>query len=114
MRRGRMDLALQIRSVVHLIRRGLLMKVACSNCQKMLRVPDDRAGQRITCPACGIPMTVPAADDDVETLEPCDGSEERPAPVRVPASRAPAPAEVPEPSETKICPMCGETIKAVA
>jgi predicted RNA-binding Zn-ribbon protein involved in translation (DUF1610 family) len=91
------------------------MKLACSSCQKTLRVRDDLAGQRINCPACGTSMTVPALDE-LKTLEPLNGSddvesyEEQFAPAR--AGRVAA-LEVDE-DDTKTCPMCGGTIKAVA
>ena len=70
---------------------------------------------RIMCPACGRSMTVPQVDDDIETLEPWDAPDEvQPASVAAAASRDPATAPAAEPTETKTCPMCGATIKAVA
>src|SRR5262245_61597309 len=89
------------------------MKVACSSCQKTLQVSDDLVGQRVTCPACGVPMTVPVVDDFVETLEPWDGTQRHLSAVSG-APALPLSAPVAAPSETKSCPMCGETIKAVA
>jgi predicted RNA-binding Zn-ribbon protein involved in translation (DUF1610 family) len=89
------------------------MKVACTSCQKMLQVADDLVGQRVQCPACGVPVTVPVIDDDVETLEPWDGSEAQ-QPVVLGAPGLPLTVPVAATSDTKTCPMCGETIKAVA
>jgi predicted RNA-binding Zn-ribbon protein involved in translation (DUF1610 family) len=89
------------------------MRIACSSCQKTLQVSEDLAGQRVQCPACGVPVTVPVIDDYVETLEPWDGSAEH-QPFVSSAAAIPVRAPVSAPSATKTCPMCGETIKAVA
>ncbi|MBX7164761.1 MAG: YIP1 family protein [Pirellulales bacterium] len=39
----------------------------CPACNKLLRTPDDTAGQQVKCPACSTPLTIPAisivADD---------------------------------------------------
>ncbi|MDB4766730.1 hypothetical protein OAG71_03475, partial [bacterium] len=32
-----------------------------SRCGKKLRAPDDKAGSKVTCPACQQPITIPAA-----------------------------------------------------
>lgn len=37
------------------------MNVLCPNCQKMLQVPDQFAGQAMKCPLCGGAFTVPAS-----------------------------------------------------
>ncbi|MAG94652.1 MAG: hypothetical protein CMJ48_13035 [Planctomycetaceae bacterium] len=71
----------------------------CPHCDKLLRTPDDKAGQSAKCPGCGEPITVPSAptlpaDDfgDVESgLPPISGG-----------------------AAEKPCPMCGEQIKAAA
>jgi predicted RNA-binding Zn-ribbon protein involved in translation (DUF1610 family) len=89
------------------------MKTSCSSCGKRLQVSDDLVGQRVQCPACGVPVTVPVIDDEIETLEPWHGSEEQP-PVVVGAPGIPVGAPVAAPAGTKTCPMCGATIKAVA
>jgi hypothetical protein len=85
------------------------MRITCSSCRTTLQVSDDLVGQRVQCPACGVPVTVPVIDDEIESLEPWDGSEEQP-PVVVGAPGIPVAA----PPDTKTCPMCGATIKAVA
>ncbi len=88
------------------------MKISCPSCRKPLQVSDDLVGQRVQCPACGVPVTVPVIDDEIETLEPWDGSEAQ-APVAVGAAM-PVTAPAAAPADTRPCPMCGETIKAVA
>ncbi|MGE5191571.1 MAG: hypothetical protein ACM3U2_03660 [Deltaproteobacteria bacterium] len=56
-------------------------------------------------------MTVPALDDEIETLEPWNGSDEQ-QPGMVDARGIPVAGAAA--SDTKTCPMCGATIKAVA
>lgn len=51
--------------------------VACEECEKKYRVPDDRAGDVIRCKACGAKIAIPEEDED-EELEP-----RRPAKKRV-------------------------------
>src|SRR5439155_11562176 len=36
------------------------MNLLCPNCQKMLMVPEQYAGQRMQCPLCSSQFTVPA------------------------------------------------------
>jgi predicted RNA-binding Zn-ribbon protein involved in translation (DUF1610 family) len=86
------------------------MKLACSSCQKTLRVRDDLAGRRVKCPDCGTVTTVPALDE-LEILEPlAEVDDEPPVPKRVHRVAAPKRTS----TDTKTCPMCGEEIKAVA
>jgi hypothetical protein len=95
--------------------KGPPMKLACSSCQKTLRVRDDLAGRRIKCPSCRTTLTVPALDD-LETLEPLVESDELESdegpisPRRVSRDAAPNAAS----ADTKTCPMCGGQVKAIA
>jgi len=86
------------------------MKLACSSCQKTLRLRDDLGGRRIKCPACGTSMIVPE-QDELEILEPLSETDEEPQLPRR-ASRVAAPRRTS--ADTKTCPMCGGEIKAVA
>lgn len=38
-----------------------MIRVRCDKCEKLLEAPDDLAGQKIECPACGDVRTLPAA-----------------------------------------------------
>lgn len=43
-----------------------MIRVRCDNCEKLLEAPDDLAGQKVACPACGDVRVLPgsgAADD---------------------------------------------------
>jgi len=55
------------------------MELACSNCQKRLRVKPELAGRRAKCPACGASLTVPQPAGSPDTSPP-------PAESRPPAS----------------------------
>jgi hypothetical protein len=71
------------------------MKLDCPGCQKTLNVPDHFIGRRLNCPGCGTAVDV--ADPDLIEL---DETREEPFPSAG--------------GDTKTCPMCGKTIKAVA
>jgi hypothetical protein len=45
------------------------IQFACS-CGRKLRADEEHVGRRVKCPACGAEMTVPGADDAVQTAEP--------------------------------------------
>jgi hypothetical protein len=68
------------------------MKFDCPVCQATLDVADDRSGEQIFCRGCGTAITPGVASEIDQTETTLDGA---------------AP-------ETKICPMCGATIKAIA
>lgn len=61
------------------------MNLLCPNCQKMLQVPDQFAGQMMKCPLCGSPFTVPP----LTTSWPPTG------PASAPAAQAPSQANAP-------------------
>ena len=78
-------------------------KVACPHCEQHMNVPDQLAGQVITCPTCNNELTVEISDP----LE----SFQRPAPTS--SLDQESQQETPQ-RETKACPFCGEDILAVA
>lgn len=87
----------------------------CHVCGRLLRTSDDKAGRTAKCPGCGEPIAVPYPDEAVDTHEPADDrfddepesfDEEGVDDIPVPSPQAS--------DETKICPVCGETIKAIA
>ena len=45
------------------------MNLLCPNCQKMLQVPEQYAGQLMKCPLCSGTFTVPA-DADLGQIKP--------------------------------------------
>lgn len=69
------------------------MELACPSCRKTLNVSESFSGQRLNCPGCGENVRVPVADgehvDDLEIVEE-------------------------DSADTRICPMCGATVKAIA
>ncbi len=62
--------------------RGQTMNLLCPNCQKMLTVPEEYAGQLMKCPLCNGNFTVPALPTSAA------------APASVPAGPSPAEPEV--------------------
>jgi DNA-directed RNA polymerase subunit M/transcription elongation factor TFIIS len=71
------------------------MKLDCPACRKALTVPDYLIGGQMNCPGCGTAV-------DVSDLEILDAEK---------ISEMPA---APTAGDTKTCPMCGKTVKAVA
>jgi DNA-directed RNA polymerase subunit M/transcription elongation factor TFIIS len=70
------------------------MKLDCPGCQRALTVPDHLIGGQMNCPSCGAAIDV--AHPDV-----IDSTEVWETPAAVSAN-------------TKTCPMCGKTVKAIA
>jgi phage FluMu protein Com len=58
-------------------RKGISMPftIACTNCEKTLKVPDEMAGKKVRCPACKSVVLVPAANDEDAAIQ-----EDAPAP----------------------------------
>jgi predicted RNA-binding Zn-ribbon protein involved in translation (DUF1610 family) len=88
----------------------------CSNCNKLLRTADDRAGARAKCPDCGTAITVPGgAGGDFDLGEYDDyeagGGDQFDAAFGQPAR---SPSRRPASAATKNCPMCGAEIRAAA
>jgi biopolymer transport protein ExbD len=48
----------------------------CQSCNQKLSAPSRKAGKSITCPACGIELTIPAADRDEPEVGAVDESEQ--------------------------------------
>jgi hypothetical protein len=71
------------------------MQLDCPDCHKPLTVPEDHFGGRMNCPGCGAVVDVAAA----ELLDPAEVWKD---------------SAVPSAADTKTCPMCGKTVKAVA
>lgn len=82
----------------------------CPHCDKLLKTSDEKAGRQAKCPGCGEIISVPAsssapAHDAVFDAEPVPDQE----------PESDQPASVDETSDaTKVCPACGETIRAAA
>lgn len=87
------------------------MKIACAFCGRKLNVPERFAGKRVECPACRGEIPVPdsptGAEESVEAwMDEAADTRQAAGPI--------APRLNPAPESTKVCPMCGETIKAGA
>lgn len=95
-------------------------KISCPDCQKVLNASDELVGKKAKCPGCGsvVLVTAPKPVHGEEGLEFIDEVtldessvnmtlDETPDPRPESARKAPS-------TDTKSCPMCGETIKAVA
>ncbi len=104
-------------------------KVSCPNCQKALNASDELVGKRAKCPDCGgvVLVTAPKPVRGEEGLEFFGDTAlgENPINTTIDEDAAEATLDEPRPARpkpeaaassggTKPCPMCGETIKAVA
>lgn len=104
-------------------------KISCPNCQKALNASDELVGKRAKCPDCGgvVVVTAPKPVRGEEGLEFIDESPLGKNPINTTIDENPTESTLDEPPEnrpkpvvaaasgdTKPCPMCGETIKAVA
>ncbi|MCY2968068.1 MAG: hypothetical protein NT069_31300 [Planctomycetota bacterium] len=92
----------------------------CPSCDKLLTTSDDKAGARAKCPGCSEYVTVPAAGGPARepvAPEPPVVAPPRSAPIRSGASSAgtsSAGGASSSDGERKPCPMCGESILALA
>ena len=104
-------------------------KISCPTCQKMLNASDELVGKRAKCPDCGgvVLVTAPKPVRGEEGLEFINESTLEENPINTTIDENPAESTLDEPritrpkpeaaassGGTKSCPMCGETIKAVA
>lgn len=88
----------------------------CPHCSKLLKTPDDKAGVRANCPGCGELVTVPSLAAEGAHADPTlapGASPGEPGQAIAPAE-SPAESEAGSLEDTKVCPMCGETIKKAA
>ena len=101
----------------------MTIEFRCSNCQRLLKTSDDRAGAEAMCPDCGTAVRVPypGADElddasfaEADVAEDPDEAEWRSefGPRR--GSRNAGGATAGTAPGMKTCPMCGEAIKAIA
>ncbi len=104
-------------------------KISCPTCQKLLNASDELIGKRAKCPDCGgvVLVTAPKPVRGEEGLEFISESTLDEYPINTtidedvvesaldePPAMRPKPASAASSGGTKPCPMCGETIKAVA
>jgi hypothetical protein len=81
------------------------MNLLCPNCQKMLTVPDEFAGQLMKCPLCSGTFTVPGLPGAAPPPPPAGAPEPDFYSVRhEPSPPAPPPPYLPPPPETAISP----------
>src|SRR5690349_19106565 len=67
----------------------MAIRFACQ-CGKPLQAPDNFAGRKMRCPACGTVLTIPAAEETAVLPTPAAATPKRPAPTAVfPPTQAP-------------------------
>src|SRR5579864_18044 len=95
---------------------GPVMTIAfhCPSCGKWLKTRDDKAGRRTRCPECAEPLTIPQSGSpdvfEAEGSQEPDG-ETGSGRARGRAGDSEAAADEIDGS-SRLCPMCGETIRA--
>jgi len=89
-----------------------MISFPCPQCTKPLKVKDELAGKRVKCPACGQPIAVPAASENL-TAAGTDAGKRSPVPVSGPISGAErtlppkSPVALPVPSSNLVLPPAG-------
>src|SRR5690242_15582638 len=71
------------------------MNLLCPNCQKMLTVPEQYAGQLMKCPLCSGTFTVPALPSGGQGYEAAPPAPAGPTPATPPATAPLTPAPAP-------------------
>ncbi len=94
----------------------MTIEFQCPFCQTVLKTADEKAGVRANCPGCGETITVPSPEHEAGQIDPSMAEVAAPeddefAAVEPDQARAESSASS---GETRACPMCGATIKAVA
>lgn len=97
----------------------MTIEFQCPSCQKVLKTSDDKAGVNAKCPGCGETVTVPSPQHEAAEADPSMSEvDEHAGAVSADAQARHSDSDASERlgsrEETKSCPMCGATIKAVA
>ena len=89
-----------------------MIEFRCPNCEKLLKVGDEKAGVRAKCPGCGDSLTIPMMDADIVEAEGFDDNDDEEYVQSQPT--APTPSRSEPNAEMTTCPMCAEVIRAAA
>ena len=72
-----------------------MLRVSCTNCDKTIKCPPERAGDDVVCPHCRVHFVVPMDSPDVDAV--ADQTAKPPT-----TGRPPKPPAPPEPSPTSL------------
>jgi phage FluMu protein Com len=99
-------------------RSSMAIEFHCPRCDKLLKTAEDKAGLNANCPGCGAVVTVPGNSQGIEEVE--RKADQRavlargsPAPFTS-QSGSNRPSGARDDSDTRNCPMCGESVAADA